>query len=498
VAEALKTREANEQQQIDDEAAVVDVRIEKLFGSHNAYEFDRKHGAMRLALFVPGDGPSQVEQGAAERTLSNGEPLPALLLTQAPTFPGCIVRMRVLGAAQVGDAPPWLVGVPEVAAPDGWQTVADLPEGTRAGARAVVVEATGEESVSWLDASAARSVFTEARESYWVEKAQAEGAARYGAAWKVAPGTGVRKADALAAHTVAEYLLPSLPSRFQKYVEEELLPGERILFFAARPSFSPGSKRLSLPKQRLREGLLVVTDRQVMMMTDSIPPDSTLVRWGFIAKATAVERLRDVRLAEDGVSSQLDLSFGAANGVERYSLVFPRNYNDALSEAVALLDRFARLDGCRSPRRLYETEVEIAGRATSGGVGDQSSDETRLEELVRQTEDSEEVIATASARPVGAMATGPALVLCDSRLILSPGAKKRGRSTSVSYPIVQIASTEITQSLVGCRFEVFVPNGGGVDTVGLDYDYPDSPRFLRVFTLLRHLMGQPTAESPRE
>jgi len=268
------------------------------------------------------------------------------------------------------------------------------------------------------------------------------------------------------------------------------------LFFAARPSFAPGSKRLSLPRQRLREGLLVVTDRQVMMMTDSIPPDSTLVRWGFIAKATAVERLRDVRLVEDGASCQLELSLGAADGVERYSLIFPRNYNDALSEAVVLLDRFAELKGCHALRRLYEKEVEIAGRAASGGVGDQPSDETRLEELVRQIEDSEEVIATASARPVGGMATGPALVLGDSRLILSAGAKKRGRSTTVSYPIAQISSTEITQSLVGCRFEVFVPNDDGVDTVTLDYDYPDSPRFLRVFTLLRHLLGQPTAESP--
>jgi inorganic pyrophosphatase len=435
MAEALKTRQANEQQGIDDEAAVVDVRIDRLFGSHNVYEFDRKQGAFRLARFVTGDGPCQVEQGAAQRTLSDGEPLPALLLTQAPTFPGCIVRMRVLGAAQVGDAPPWLVGVPQVAAATDWQTIADLPEQTRLALRSVI-DVEGADRLAWLDASAARGVVKEARESYWVEKAKAEGAARYGAAWKVTPGTGMRKTDALAAHTVAEYLLPSLPSRFQKYVEEELLPGERILFFAARPSFAPGSKRLSLPRQRLREGLLVVTDRQVMM-------------------------------------------------------------NDALSEAVTLLDRFAELEGCHALRRLYEKEVEIAGRAASGVVGDQPSDETRLEELVRQIEDSEDVIATASARPVGGMATGAALVLSDSRLFLSPGAKKRWRSTTVSYPIAQISSTEITQSLVGCRFEVFVPNGGGVDTVTLDYDYPDSPKFLRAFTLLRHLLGQPTAESPR-
>ena len=67
MAEALKTRPAGKELEIDDEAAVVDVRIDRLFGSHNVYEFDRKHGALRLARFVTGDGPCEVEQGAAQR-----------------------------------------------------------------------------------------------------------------------------------------------------------------------------------------------------------------------------------------------------------------------------------------------------------------------------------------------------------------------------------------------------------------------------------------------
>ena len=497
MAEALKTRLASQEQEANDEAAVVDVRVDRLFGSHNVYEIDRKQHAFRLACFVTGDGLRDVEQGTAQRTLVDGEPLPALLLTKAPTFPGCIVRTRVLGAVRAGDAPPWLVGVPEVAAQDGVETVADLPHETRAAVRAVVVEAAAGEGLSWLDSFAAAKIVKAARESYWVEKAQAEGAARYGAAWKVTPGAGMRKADALAAHSMAEYLLPSLPSRFQKYIEEELLPDERILFFAARPSFSPGSKRLSLPKQRLREGLLVVTDRQVMMMTDSLPPDSTLVRWGFVARAGAIERLREVQLTQEGVSCQLDVSFGAAEGVERHSFVFPRNYNDALSEAVTLLDRFANIDGCRSPRRLYDTKVEIAGRALSATSDNKSPDETRLEELMHRVGEGEEVVAAAAARAVSGMATGPALLLSDSRLALSPGAKKKGRGAVVDFAIAQISSVELTQSLVGCHFEVSVPRGDDVDTVVLDYDYPDSPRFLRAFTLLRHLMGRPILQPVR-
>jgi len=491
MAEALKTRPASEDQRVDEEAAVVDVRVDRLFGNHNVYEIDRKQHAFRLARFVTGDGPGDVEQGTAQRTLADGEPLPALLLTQAPTFPGCIVRTRVLGAARAGDAPPWLVGVPEVAAQDWAETIADIPDATRAAVRAVVVEGTGEESLAWLNASDAARVVKAARESYWVEKAQAEGAPRYGAAWKVTPGASMRKSDAIAAHSIAEYLLPSLPSRFLQYIEEELLPGERILFFAARPPFSPGSKLLSRPGQRLNEGLLVITDRQVMMMIDNLPPDSTLVRWGFVARTSAIERLTDVKLTRAGVSSQLEVSFSAEGGVESQTFLFPRNYHDALSEAVTVLGRFVCLDGSRYLRRMYETEVELSGRALTATSDAKLPDEVRLEELRHRLAEGEEVVAEATAQAMSGMAVGPALTLTDSRLILSPGAKKKGRSHVVEFPIGRISSIQITQSLVGSHFEVSVPRDGRVETVVLDYNYPDSPRFLRAFTLLRHLMGRP-------
>jgi hypothetical protein len=248
---------------------------------------------------------------------------------------------------------------------------------------------------------------------------------------------------------------------------------------------------LSRPGQRLNEGLLVITDRQVMMMVDNLPPDSTLVRWGFVARASAIERLTDVKLTRAGVSSQFEVSFGAEDGVESQTFLFPRNYHDALSEAVTVLDRFVRLDGSRYLRRMYETEVELSGRALTATSDDKPPDEARLEELRHRAGEGEEVVAEATAEAVSGMAIGPALVLTDSRLILSPGAKKRGRSHIVEFRIGEISSVEITQSLVGSHFEVSVPRDGRVESVVLDYNYPDSPRFLRAFTLLRHLMGRP-------
>jgi hypothetical protein len=191
------------------------------------------------------------------------------------------------------------------------------------------------------------------------------------------------------------------------------------------------------------------------------------------------------------VCSQLEVSFVAREGVERHSFVFPRNYHDALSEAVTLLGRFTCLDGCRSLRRLYDAEVEVSGRALSATSDSQPPDESRIEKLMGHVGEGEDVIATATARAVSGMASGAALILSDSRLVLAPGAKKKGRSPVVEFAIAQISSVEITQSLVGCHFEVSVPHDNGVDAVALDYDYPDSPRFLRAFTLLRHLMGRP-------
>jgi hypothetical protein len=55
-----------------------------------------------------------------------------------------------------------------------------------------------------------------------------------------------------------------------------------------------------------------------------------------------------------------------------------------------------------------------------------------------------------------------------------------------------MSSVELTQSLVACRFEAFVPAMEEVDRVTLRYNYPDSPTFLRAFIALRHLLGQPS------
>jgi inorganic pyrophosphatase len=78
--------------------AVIDVVIEIPTGSRNKYEYDHEAHVIRLdrRLFTATTYPA--DYGFVDHTLSNdGDPLDALVLVTDPTFPGCVVRVRILG-----------------------------------------------------------------------------------------------------------------------------------------------------------------------------------------------------------------------------------------------------------------------------------------------------------------------------------------------------------------------------------------------------------------
>jgi inorganic pyrophosphatase len=80
------------------EPVVIDVVIEIPTGSRNKYEYDHESHVIRLdrRLFTATSYPA--DYGFVPDTLSNdGDPLDALVLVADPTFPGCVVRARILG-----------------------------------------------------------------------------------------------------------------------------------------------------------------------------------------------------------------------------------------------------------------------------------------------------------------------------------------------------------------------------------------------------------------
>jgi inorganic pyrophosphatase len=83
---------------------VVEVFVEIPKGSRNKYEFDPERGHIRLdrrlfsATVYPGD------YGFVPETLAeDGDPIDALVLVEDPTFPGCLINVRVLGVYLMED-----------------------------------------------------------------------------------------------------------------------------------------------------------------------------------------------------------------------------------------------------------------------------------------------------------------------------------------------------------------------------------------------------------
>ncbi len=82
----------------------IDVVIEIPTGSRNKYEYDHEKHVIRLdrRLFTATTYPA--DYGFVPDTLAgDGDPLDALVLVADPTFPGCVVRVRILGMFSMSD-----------------------------------------------------------------------------------------------------------------------------------------------------------------------------------------------------------------------------------------------------------------------------------------------------------------------------------------------------------------------------------------------------------
>ena len=82
----------------------VDVVVEIPKGSRNKYEYDLDIGRIRLDRMLFSSTGYPTDYGFVPDTLAeDGDPLDALVLLNEPTFPGCMVRARVIAVFWMKD-----------------------------------------------------------------------------------------------------------------------------------------------------------------------------------------------------------------------------------------------------------------------------------------------------------------------------------------------------------------------------------------------------------
>jgi hypothetical protein len=288
------------------------------------------------------------------------------------------------------------------------------------------------------------------------------------AAWRA---TAPPSSAGASPHEWAERLVEYLPLRFQKYIEELLFDDERILFFLYRPAFRiPGGVLRRAVREN--EGVLVVTDRMVLLMQDAIPPGPMFVAWGYNAWMTAIERIRRAETTSTPHESKLVLECDASGGRENRELHFPPGAASDLSDVVDLLNRYAspspllparRYDG-RAPawqppesRRAF---LAIAGR------------------LPGEEEESEIEVAVAESETHRIELTETSLAI------------QRGGETQ-RIDVASVSSVAVWRAVTGCTLEIQVPQSREMALHRVDFQYPQAMPFMRVASRLRHYLGRP-------
>jgi hypothetical protein len=267
-----------------------------------------------------------------------------------------------------------------------------------------------------------------------------------------------------------EDLVPSLPLRFRKYVSELLFDDERILMFVHRPAFTIGAV-MPWNRRRTNEGLLLITDRMLLMIQDAIPPGPMFIAWGYDARLAPVERIVTSRLEVDKQVVQLRIGLCASDSNEELRFLFALEDYAAVAEANRLLTHFARRDELL-PRRMYAEPVpaweppdERAARTRIAGRG------------VDEVKEAEIRVAEAEFE-------GAKISVTDGTILIEQNKDVTRFSTDA------VASVRIWRAMTGCFLEVNVPTTGSVKRYATAFQYPKSSPFLRVASRTRHAMAR--------
>jgi inorganic pyrophosphatase len=140
-AHVLASREAHPLMMLTDMAAKagkrLNVIVETPRGSRNKFTFESDLGVFRLGKQLPAGAVFPYDFGFIPSTLAgDGDPLDALVLLDTPTFPGCLVRSRLVGAilgrqtgrsGRVVDNPRLIAVATKSSEFDGVKKLKDLP-----------------------------------------------------------------------------------------------------------------------------------------------------------------------------------------------------------------------------------------------------------------------------------------------------------------------------------------------------------------------------------
>ncbi|HEY1388085.1 MAG TPA: hypothetical protein VGF38_06030 [Ktedonobacterales bacterium] len=402
-----------------------------------------------------------------------------------------------------------------------------------------------------------------------------------GVSWQGLAGVGPAevRARGIAAFAHAEHLLRRVPARFLRYLDELLPANERVLFFADTEAFNvrgwTGKIDASLGAQTqqqerkperakssrwgralgavgvgsmrtrtLQAGLLLVTERQVLLLRDLAPPDATLVQWGYIAhswplgrlvaaraltpgtdlsRATLVgwparvtERLTNPILFDEATAptalARLALALEGSNGTAISGAALPAEGASVIARAEQLLKGFCPWPGTagaadRRVRAMPEarpwrpTEEEAAALESLGGMVPDEVAQGLVHETKWAISSDEEVLVQARTPELDVSGAGKAalLTLTPTRLLVATmpnqaGVKARLTPELRAIPLHAVTSALLQHSVLGSGLVVYFTQAerqSEISQLSISFPSPLIVPFRALFIRLGALLQLP-------
>lgn len=333
-----------------------------------------------------------------------------------------------------------------------------------------------------------------------------------------------------APYAQAEHLIRFVPQRFQQALADLLLDDERLLAFVERPLLQHRTGVLGMQTWRSNEGLLLITDRQVLWLRDFLSPGSGFLQGGYIAHSAPLERLKRVELLPTGKVPdefadrlesrnspylRLMMEVESRMGSELFVVEFPLQpeVEKALARILSLLSSFLPSPEGKEDRRLRRLPVvelwqpQGAEAERLAGLGGLVSPEVaepleqRLVRLLQQTNDERLISALV---PALEDYQSPARLVALTRsavLILENTGRKQHRLLTAQeeqmvqvhrYELTTISSAQLRYSLVGASLSLFLPQPDGrAQQQLIPFQSPALAWFLPLFTRLRIALSGP-------
>ena len=445
------------------ESVTCDVIVEQSRASANEYVWDEKDRAIRVSRAVYTDTSAPLERGVIAHTFTlHGEPLQALLVINLPTFGGCRVEARILGAIERCDGESTDYAIVAVANGDtrltNVQRLDDLEESARDAIQALL-----RNHARWLDRAEA-SKYVHAARQRWALAHSEDTSERAVPAWQVNTGDfdPFRRAAETARYSSAENRLWILPTRFQNYVAALLLPDERILAWVHRPLMA--QSRLGIfGREALRQGVLIITDQQFLWMVDPVTPSLDVEGYGYVARTFAIERLRDVVWESNDKRLRLSVTLGNARGdTESFAIDFPLRAQQDLNEVVHMLKRF--LPRANETRLARRNPLEPLCRELDDPMASDKAPVratvARLQEILAREVNDETIYAQGY---VPEWSDGARLVTVTERFIRITNDQRNQATATPPIPLDAIGTVEVCHSVLGSWFRVWLPGSQQLD-----------------------------------